>query len=39
MEPDGGPDVGIRGVAGPPVLQTAKKVRTETGEAATAAAS
>ncbi|KAJ3812456.1 hypothetical protein F5876DRAFT_37369 [Lentinula aff. lateritia] len=39
VEPDGGPDVGIRGVAGPPVLQTAKKVRTETGEAATAAAS
>ncbi|KAJ3829652.1 hypothetical protein F5880DRAFT_1620546 [Lentinula raphanica] len=38
VEPDGGPDVGIRGVAGPPVLQTVKKAKTETGEAATATA-
>ncbi|KAE9389442.1 hypothetical protein BT96DRAFT_866347 [Gymnopus androsaceus JB14] len=36
---DGGPDVGIRGVEAPPVLQTTKKTKIETGEAATATAS
>ncbi|SJL10808.1 uncharacterized protein ARMOST_14202 [Armillaria ostoyae] len=29
VEPDGGPDVGVRGVGGPPVIQSAKKVKTE----------
>jgi lupus La protein len=33
VEPDGGPDVGTRGTNAPPTLQTAKKVKTEDGEA------
>ncbi|KAF8056037.1 hypothetical protein FPV67DRAFT_1534911 [Lyophyllum atratum] len=33
VEPDGGPHVGVRGTAGPPVLQSAKKTKTD-GEAA-----
>ncbi|KAF5370969.1 hypothetical protein D9757_009893 [Collybiopsis confluens] len=40
VEPDGGPDVGVRGVASPPVLQTTvKKTKTETGEVSTVTAS
>ncbi|GLB44463.1 putative protein with domain in the RNA-binding Lupus La protein; unknown function [Lyophyllum shimeji] len=34
VEPDGGPDVGVRGTTGPPVLQTAKKAKTEAEAAA-----
>ncbi len=29
VEPDGGPDVGVRGVGGPPAIQSAKKAKTE----------
>lgn len=32
VEPDGGPDVGVRGTDAPPMIQTAKKVKTD-GEA------
>ncbi|KAK0445634.1 uncharacterized protein EV420DRAFT_1622634 [Desarmillaria tabescens] len=33
VEPDGGPDVGVRGVGGPPAVQSTKKVKIEGGEA------
>ncbi|PPR05429.1 hypothetical protein CVT26_011307 [Gymnopilus dilepis] len=29
VEPDGGPDVGVRGTAAPPTIQAAKKVKTD----------
>ena len=29
VEPDGGPDVGVRGTTGPPVLASAKKVKVD----------
>jgi lupus La protein len=36
VEPDGGPDVGVRGNVAPPVLQSAKKAKTEGGDAVAA---
>jgi lupus La protein len=35
VEPDGGPDVGVRGNNVPPVLQSAKKAKTDAGDATT----
>lgn len=29
MEPDGGPDVGVRGTGAPPSIQSAKKAKTD----------
>ncbi|KAF9529117.1 hypothetical protein CPB83DRAFT_875734 [Crepidotus variabilis] len=39
VEPDGGPDVGIRGTNVPPTLQTIKRVKTDDGSAAPAVTS
>ncbi|KAG7441259.1 uncharacterized protein BT62DRAFT_956111 [Guyanagaster necrorhizus] len=36
VEPDGGPDVGVRGVGAPPAIQSAKKIKTDDGGAAPA---
>ena len=35
VEPDGGPDVGVRGNAAPPVIQSTKKAKLDDGSAST----